>query len=455
VSGSVLTITGAGSVTVQASQGGNTNYLSATSVSDTFTVNKATQTITFPNPGTQTYGVSSIRLTATASSGLPVSYTVSSGPASVSGSVLTITGAGSVTVQASQGGNTNYLSATSVSDTFTVNKAAQTITFPIIPTQTGPGTVNLNATASSGLPVSYAVTSGPATVSGSSLTTTGAGSITVQASQAGNNNYLAATPVSQTFTVSANAGKLNGSNCNGEYNGTYNGNLTVSAGQTCIFTNGGVTGNLTQKAGTVVLGNNSFVNGNLQMNAGSLTVSNSSVGGSLQITGASSFMIGAGVTIAGSLQIQSLPVAAGTDQVCGSNVKGSLTLQNSGAAVQIGSGSGCAGNSVGGNLLVQNNTAATTIDSNTVGGNLTDQNNTAATTIDSNTVGGNLTDQNNTAATTIDSNTVGGNLIDQNNTAATQVFTNTIKGNLMCSGNTAISGGSNKAASKQGQCAKF
>ena len=44
------------------------------------TVNQATQTITFPNPGTQILGVAPITLTATATSGLPVSYTVTSGP---------------------------------------------------------------------------------------------------------------------------------------------------------------------------------------------------------------------------------------------------------------------------------------------------------------------------------------------------------------------------------------
>jgi len=85
------------------------------------------QTITFPNPGTQTYGVSPITLTATASSGLTVSYTVTSGPASVSGNVLTITGAGSVTVEATQAGNSQYSAATPVSDTFAVNQAVLTV----------------------------------------------------------------------------------------------------------------------------------------------------------------------------------------------------------------------------------------------------------------------------------------------------------------------------------------
>jgi hypothetical protein len=80
---------------------------------------------------------------------------------------------------------------------------SQTIAFSTIPTQTYPaGPLTLNATASSGLPVSYAILSGPATVSGNLLTITGAGSVTVQASQAGNTQYSPASPVSQTFTVS-------------------------------------------------------------------------------------------------------------------------------------------------------------------------------------------------------------------------------------------------------------
>jgi subtilase family serine protease len=78
------------------------------------------QTINFPNPGTRTYGVAPITLTATAASLLPVSYTVISGPATVSGSTLTITGPGSVTVQATQAGNTTYAPATPVSIVITV-----------------------------------------------------------------------------------------------------------------------------------------------------------------------------------------------------------------------------------------------------------------------------------------------------------------------------------------------
>ena len=123
-----VTILGIGSYTLGVSfaPADTTDYRRVTG-SVQLTVTPKAQTITFPNPGTQTYGVAPITLKATASSGLAVSYTVTSGPASVSGNVLTITGAGSVTVQATQGGNATYAAATPVSQTFTVSKAALTV----------------------------------------------------------------------------------------------------------------------------------------------------------------------------------------------------------------------------------------------------------------------------------------------------------------------------------------
>ena len=204
VSGNMLTITGVGSITVQANQAGNSSYSAAPAVNQSFTVSKARQTITFPAIGNQNVGAPPITLMATASSGLAVTYTVVSGPATVSGSTLTVTGAGTVMVKATQAGNVDYTAATAVTQSFTVSQssqASQTITFPTIPTTTYGMTVTLNATASSGLAVSYSVTSGPATVSGNTVTLTGVGSVTIQATQAGNASYLAAPPVSQSFTV--------------------------------------------------------------------------------------------------------------------------------------------------------------------------------------------------------------------------------------------------------------
>ena len=242
------------------------------------------QTITFNPLSNVTYGSGPIALTATASSGLPVSYLVT-GPVLRSGSSLTTTGTGVVTVTASQSGNANYSAATPVVRSFEVVKAlltvkandvsrsygtanraftysiagfvnnetsavvsgtatetttatstsdvgsypitfstenltavnytfnyvngtltvlggvSQTITFNPPPNVTyGVSSIALTAIASSGLPVTYQVT-GPATVNGSTLTNIGAGPVTVTASQAGNSNYAAATPVSRSFTV--------------------------------------------------------------------------------------------------------------------------------------------------------------------------------------------------------------------------------------------------------------
>jgi hypothetical protein len=85
------------------------------------------QTINFAPLANQVYGVAPFSLGATASSGLPVSYTVS-GPAALSGNTLTVTGAGVVDVTASQGGNATFSAAPPVQQSFTVSPAPLTIT---------------------------------------------------------------------------------------------------------------------------------------------------------------------------------------------------------------------------------------------------------------------------------------------------------------------------------------
>ncbi len=85
------------------------------------------QTISFGALANQTYGATPVNLTATASSNLPVSFAIISGPATISGTVLTITGAGTVEVEAQQGGNSIYAQATPVDETFTVSTRTLTI----------------------------------------------------------------------------------------------------------------------------------------------------------------------------------------------------------------------------------------------------------------------------------------------------------------------------------------
>jgi sugar lactone lactonase YvrE len=87
----------------------------------------AAQTITFPNPGSQRYGTQTT-VSATASSGLPVSFALVSGPATLSGNTLSFTGVGTVAVRATQAGNNYYASATPVTVSITVNPAPLTVT---------------------------------------------------------------------------------------------------------------------------------------------------------------------------------------------------------------------------------------------------------------------------------------------------------------------------------------
>src|SRR5205823_8670605 len=96
-----------------------------------------------------------------------------------------------------------------------------------------------------------------------------------------------------TLTIVALTGPApaSGTTCNGNYNGTFKGNLTVSAGQNCAFYSGGVTGNIA-------------------VNGGHLALTNASVGGNVSIQGAAAFSIGPGTTISGHLAIQN--VASGS-----------------------------------------------------------------------------------------------------------------------------------------------
>ena len=79
---------------------------------------------------------------------------------------------------------------------------AQTIVFTVPTTSVtyGAAPITLGATASSGLAVTYTVT-GPATQSAERLTFTGAGTVNVIASQAGNATYSAAAPVTVSIAV--------------------------------------------------------------------------------------------------------------------------------------------------------------------------------------------------------------------------------------------------------------
>ena len=204
VSGSnVLVLTGAGAVTVEANQSGTISFNPATPVNVSFNVARANQSIAFAPIPSHSAGDLPFGLTATTSSGLPVYFNVISGPATSSSNIVTLLGGGTITMVAWQPGDSNYNAAATVQQSFTVSKIPQTVTFGALSQQkTGDAPFPLTATASSGLLVSLSLVSGPATLNGNIVTLTGWGTVTIGASQPGDNTYAAAATVTQSFFVS-------------------------------------------------------------------------------------------------------------------------------------------------------------------------------------------------------------------------------------------------------------
>jgi len=204
LTGNTLSFTGVGTVSITASQPGGSGYAAATSVQRSILVNTATLNISVAGSPSRNFGTVNPAFTyaiasfvngdtqSSATTGAPVLSTAATrnSPA----------GLYPINVSAGTLAAANY-TFTTTNGTLTVNgNAAQSIMFPALYGYANGATVSLVAQATSGLPVTFAVTSGPASISNSTLTVTGVGPITVTASQAGNGNFAAATPVAQSFT---------------------------------------------------------------------------------------------------------------------------------------------------------------------------------------------------------------------------------------------------------------
>src|SRR6202035_1531528 len=168
----------------------DSNYTAATK-NATFTVGAAAPTIRF-TVTYKTYGSATFSVAAASNSTGAFTYSVVSGPATIGGSTVTLPGAGTVVLQASEAADSNYTAATK-NATFTVGAAAPTISFTV-PNQTyGAAPFSVSATSNSTGAFTYSVVSGPATIAGSTVTLTGAGTVVLQASEAADSNYTADT----------------------------------------------------------------------------------------------------------------------------------------------------------------------------------------------------------------------------------------------------------------------
>ncbi len=206
--GSTVTIVGAGTTTITASQAGNANYNAATSIDQALAVSKLNQTITFGALPSKHAGDLPFALTATASSGLAVSYASSNtAVATVSGSTVTVVGSGTTTITASQAGNATYNAATSIDQGLSVLKGTQTW-LGSLPTAGGYGNdITVTLQLSSGLP--YTLTSSDPNIATVAFNGTdhiispkGIGTTTLTASHPGNATFEAATTITADLVIS-------------------------------------------------------------------------------------------------------------------------------------------------------------------------------------------------------------------------------------------------------------
>ncbi len=203
----ILSINGAGSIVITASQPGDASHNPASSVTQTLVVDKANPTITFANIS-KTYGDLPFTPSYSSNSNGNISWSSSAtSVASTSGNYVSVVGAGTATITLQQAESDNYLSA-SVTATLTVSKATQTITHSAIADLYAAdfyyNPIALTATTSSGLPLTFTVNAGgSATVVGSQLNfaSGGNGSVTLTISQSGDANYEAATSIVDVFNV--------------------------------------------------------------------------------------------------------------------------------------------------------------------------------------------------------------------------------------------------------------
>ena len=200
INGDIVTISGGGIITVRAYQEGNASFNTAEAFLN-ITINKLAAIVALNNM-VKTYNGNAQTATATTTpSGLGVS--------------ITYNGTGNLPVNAGSYATSATINSTnyqgSKDSVLLINKASQTVTLQNIPNKSfNDAAFSVTALANSGLPVSLAITTlpatGVATINGNVITIIGVGSVTVTATQAGNQNYTAATAAT-SFAIIPPVGK--------------------------------------------------------------------------------------------------------------------------------------------------------------------------------------------------------------------------------------------------------
>lgn len=195
------------------------------------TVTKASHTITFDQPASPAEYNSTFNVAPTSSASLPVSV-IASGSCSINNGTVTMTsGNGTCTLTASQAGNDNVNAAENVMRTVEASKADQTITFdqPTTPATFG-STFNVAPTSSANLTVGVAATGSCSISNGTVTMTSGLGTCTLTASQAGDGNIKAAENVVRTVAASKANAVVNVSGGTFTYDGNAKGATGTATG---------------------------------------------------------------------------------------------------------------------------------------------------------------------------------------------------------------------------------
>ncbi len=208
--GTTVIAESAGICTIRASQPGNGNFEPAPTVSQSFTILLAPTVTSFnaiqSQPAGTSIPLSAVPITPPFFDSLPTGQAVTfssmtPGVCTVSGSTASLLAIGLCTIQASAVATTFFASSTAM-QSFTVTQGSQTITFNAIQAQPVGTSLQLTASASSGLPVSYiSETTGICTISGTTAIMANTGYCGIVASQTGSPSFTAARSVLVTIYV--------------------------------------------------------------------------------------------------------------------------------------------------------------------------------------------------------------------------------------------------------------
>jgi len=210
VTGSAVTLADVGTCTVRAQQAGDAEWLAATAIDRSFTVTRGAQSISAPAPTDTRLDAEAPLLGATVTSALAVTW--AAGPSevcSVQEGVLVLHAVGTCSLTASQAGDARWAPADDLIRTFEVLRKAprsQTITFTQpddVRLDLGP--ITLQSSASSELPVTFGSLTPSVCVLDENdrdvVRLRSEGTCQVQATQDGDGDFTAATPVTRSFTV--------------------------------------------------------------------------------------------------------------------------------------------------------------------------------------------------------------------------------------------------------------